>query len=525
MERAIAMERRIERSIMFANYIGETPFTSKFADDYFSNITGEAFIGAGVDRTFLSSLRALVSPRMKSGETVHLNFSTTTMSECDIAGNGGETAFSAALRGYIEGYTGLIHILDVNSRTEKDRKAVMASLDSSLTEYKDGYYRLEKVTDFYRKSFSVACYISPETRNVVAIVENLTIKKLHYLQVSIVAFMPWYFNQDDGISDIEMELVQSLRGTSADEYMRCIMQIAERYDLRSLNIKRSLSGFETRCERRQISQMESQILGYDKDIEMYNRMIGSRLKDRDECCIRLLGLKQKVAQISSEGDSEIMDYFLRNKKLCLEVADDDIMIFSAGDYLEYFDPDAAESLIENDDSCIYYCAVPSRSGAAGGVSKEDMRNLMRELFLAEKPRLRIRVCAAYQFKLSGAVDALRNHVFPMEFNGYLPNPHIDEFACMGNYLMVVNEMLKKGDYIGALEQCVASCKSLNFCDATVIERFMETMWRLGKSKKKFIELPDGTVVDVPGAIEWLGKEDGGAGSGGANSELNGGGAR
>ena len=63
------------------------------------------------------------------------------------------------------------------------------------------------------------------------------------------------------------------------------------------------------------------------------------------------------------------------------------------------------------------------------------------------------------------------------------------------------------DYIGAIEQCSASCKSLNFNDSPVMQEFMRRMYGISDYQDNIntrcIELPDGTVVTPVDAINWL----------------------
>ena len=77
---------------------------------------------------------------------------------------------------------------------------------------------------------------------------------------------------------------------------------------------------------------------------------------------------------------------------------------------------------------------------------------------------------------------------------------------MGNYSRTINECLRNRNYIGALEQSIASCKSLNFCDSPVMSEFMRQMYGLTDTtltNNRCIELPDGRVVTPKEAIEYL----------------------
>ena len=106
--------------------------------------------------------------------------------------------------------------------------------------------------------------------------------------------------------------------------------------------------------------------------------------------------------------------------------------------------------------------------------------------------------------MNGNVSALTGHEFPAEYSHYMPNTHIDQFSCMGGYERTINQLLKNNNYIGALEQCVASCKSLNWGDSTVMGRFMSSLYANNRS---IIRLPDGTYVRPAAAIKWLEEQE------------------
>ena len=55
----------------------------------------------------------------------------------------------------------------------------------------------------------------------------------------------------------------------------------------------------------------------------------------------------------------------------------------------------------------------------------------------------------------------------------------------------------------AIEQCVASCSSLNFNDGTVLSKFCEVMSGEAHGNNRCILMPDGTVVTPVEAIKWL----------------------
>lgn len=67
--------------------------------------------------------------------------------------------------------------------------------------------------------------------------------------------------------------------------------------------------------------------------------------------------------------------------------------------------------------------------------------------------------------------------------------------------------MTRRDYITALEQCVASAKSLNLHDSAVIGRFMSHFANNGGTSYKAIELPDGKIVSPKEAIKWIEEQE------------------
>ena len=481
---------------MFKSSVTQTPFTTDAANAYFTNITGGGF---GYDRTFLATLRALLAPRMQEGESINLIFGASNITSSQVGSNSVRTVVTSICSNYYLDTPGqiIIHSLKAD---QASNMACFKVIESDFTSIYEGYHRLDKLQAFYRKSFTVDCYINPDLKSVIVFVDGLDNKKMHYLQVSILAMLPWYFDPAKGMTEDEMALVYSLRETSPDKYNECLAKMVEQYDFKAARIRQLLSGFETRFERMECDRVRNEIVRIDRDIENYNQQIGEYLRQRNEKCVRLMGLETKIAS-NEDGDSEIMEYFIRNPNLVLEDVSDSHMYFCTKGYLEYFDPDIVERVIRNKRSFAYEYGFASHERNADKVER-----LLSEIFLKDNPRMKIRFCAAYQFELRGNVRAEGHHDFGYEFAGYMPNTHIDEYTCMGGYNTTINKLLQRHDYIGALEQCIASCKSLNWGDSPVMQSFMRKFWA-ENGAPKCIELPDGKVVNAKEAIQWLEEQD------------------
>lgn len=479
---------------MFRATISSTALYSEAANHYFDNITGDRYRD---DVSFLSTLRALAAPRMADKEHINLAFTRSTYTSRDVANNSANRMVKAMLDMTYYDSEGMFVVHSVEAREQADNYSCLELLKSTFCDVYRGFERVEKVTDFFRKTFYSLCFVNPETKQVVVFVEQLNIRKLHYLQCGIFAFMPWYFNPKAGVSADEMALIQSLRDTSEAGYLECIRKISLKYDFRTSIIKKKLQGFETRFDKVELDKYRNKVERTIREIQDLNNSIARCFENKRELDIKILGLEQKIE--SGQGESEIMEYFLCNKKLFLEEVTDKTLTFCAKDYLVYFDEDMAKRIINNSTSYVYRPGGYDRSGY---INPDDMKLLMTALFIDQT--LRMKICATYKFELGNRVYGVSHYTYPPDCDDCMPNTHIDRYSCLGNNERAINECLKNNDYIGAIEQSISSCKGMNFADSAVMRVFMERLYGVdGYSHNRCIELPDGTVVRPKDAIEWL----------------------
>lgn len=485
---------------MFKNQISSTALTTPAANDFFSNVSGDDFQR---DCTFLSTLRALIAPRMKENDTISFLYTYVDPSSSQLSALSVERAvrFGTDAIRTTEYNDNLICLTDFRNYDPDANHQWVNMMEANFEKHFPGWLRLEKFTLFFRKKFNVLCFINPELRSVQIFTEMLTLKNYHHLQCAIFAFLPWYFDPSAGVSALEMELVNSLKEKTSDQYEDCINRIAEQYDFRSLQIKKLLANFETRYERIKLRDEKERLDRINRDLDNLQNQIRECLRKKAGTDLMILGLEEKINRGGS-GESEIMDYFLRNKRLILRDVDDTQMTFIATGYLMYFDEDAAKRAIENRSSRIY---MPNGSSCESYIPAEDMELLLRAVFLEQ--RIRIRVCAAYKLYLSEGCEGIARYNYGYDCKTFTPNPHIDGYHCLGNYRQAINDLLRDRRYLEAIEQCVASCSSLNFCDPTVLGDFAKRIYGIADPvNMRCFELPDGSIVKPKEAIEFLKKE-------------------
>ena len=486
---------------MFRNLVNSTALTTDIADDFFP-IRGNAFNG---DTTFLATLRALVAPRMGPDDTLQLVIMHHTYTKRNY-----ENFSSSQRRGVLGEDASAENQITINNFAvaAEDGDTWYNYAEKEFEKLFQGWHRLPIITQFYQKRFPVLCYLNPELRSVYIFTQELSVKNMHYLQCSILAFLPWYFDPSKGVLPLEMELINSLKETTSTHYEDCISKIAQKYNFRELRVRKLLDGIETLFERNELRAREEELVSLRNKLDDLQNRFQELLRQERGLCSAISGLNLTINN-PDRVESEIMSYFLSNKNLHLFDVDGTRMRFISTGYLCFFDEHEAERIINNMNSAFY---KPDGRSMSGTIKPEDMRALLTEIFLTEDPRIRIKTCAAFELDMGGSVRGIEH------FRGYgpesrdcTPNPHIDGYHCMGDYRSAIGELLRRQQYIDAINLCMTSGSSLNFIDYTVCSEFSRRLYGIssysGSINMRCFELPDGKVVSVKDAIEWLKKEE------------------
>lgn len=447
---------------MFRNLIGETPFTSRVAESEFAYIKSDRWNG---DVSFLSTLRAMMCDNKING--VEINVRISSIAEGDL---------------YKASYSpNVISIVDVCGE-----KSIFDGIVSDAQEHLGK--KTEKITLFYKSSFDTACFSNEAMNSVVVFVRNLTAAKMHYLQVSIPVMLPWVFNKENGLTDNQRNLLMSLAQKTDQTYIECLNKIAKESGLTEKTIRLLINDAQQSTRRFMMDQLESEISFKKDKITSLSRSIADTISSLHQSEEKLFGLT--ILRDQDQDDYAFADYILSNKNLSDLSVEANSVKFTVKAYLDFFDNDAADSVIKNKGSYVYRFD-----------GKEEMMGaLMRELFVADSPRMRIKTCARYVLDFNHGISTVRGYGFAPDCALYMPNPHIDTYGCMGDYANIIAEMLKLGNYIGAVEQCVASCQSLNLMDLPVMDSFCKD---LALRDPRCIELDDGTVMTPTEAFEWI----------------------
>lgn len=480
---------------MFKTPVQRTQFNTEIANEFFQNITGNKYTQ---DDSLVCVARAVLPPRMKDGDHVNFFYQPKRIQK-DAVFEGGSEEIEAYISSDIdlsaENQATIYYFVGAR---RSDSAPYMDAIQEHFVAKHRGWVENKRVRDAYGEMFPIMSFANTSKRSVVLFMGEADIKRQRFAIQGVFSSMPWYFNAEEHpLTDDERELLTCIisndpEDVSEQKFYAALDRIAAQYDFEKIRVSRMLDGFETRYERRAIERIHAEIERDNQSIRQYNAEIGNLLKRRNENNTRLMGLQLRLEQ-SGEA-SDIRDLFISNPHLCLERVSDDKLTFSVKTDLEFFDEDMMEKFIANDASYVYM--------SRGSINQKDMIKLLRALFIDRT--LKLQVCGAFMLEMYGNVNALERHDFPAGFSEFMPNTHINEYSCLGNYVGPINECIQNGNYVGAIMQCVASCQSLNFGDPSVFESFMKHMY---DNRYSSIRLPDGRIVKPAAAIAWLKEQE------------------
>lgn len=474
---------------MFNNIIGSTKFTSDVASGCFENIYGDYFLG---DASFVSTLRATLHNKIEDDVLQFQLYTLRNGIDRDIADSLSSAQAVNAIKRlleYAEPQTNSLILYNIGDGGEK-ADAWFELIQKYFSRAYHGFIRQPKPTIFYKKAFRLLCFTNEDMKCSVIFVNNMSKRAFHYIQCGICGYLPWYFTKEN-LTEKDVAVLTSLRSKNSDDYISALDAIAEDFDFRKMKIKSELDGFENKFKDEEIRQLNDSILRLRQSVEEHNHRIGDLLRDIENKNIRMLGLQCSV----QDRNSEIMEYFLANKNIELITTRGTYIEFVAKGYLDFFDEEMAQSVINNNNSYVYRGGFDTNK-----ISIDQMKKLMTSIFVNKD--MKIKTCAAYSLSVQGSASGLSEYRFDGvdDCKNRMPNPHIQYYSCLGNYRQSMNKSLQDFDFVSAIGTCCASVRSLNFGDATVMGRFMHNMYT---SNIACIELKDGRVVTAQEAVKYI----------------------
>lgn len=361
--------------------------------------------------------------------------------------------------------------------------------NTNVTEAPEGWKKLEDVGVFLSTDKNTtAVYINEE--NHQALVSSPRVSSTimsSRIACVLPRILPWMF--DGGLTDLERRIVVAINKDDSTAYNLAIEEITSKLDIRTMKIKASLAGFESKGQDIKIRNMERNVNEMKEKLDRIMRDFNQENRRLNEQMVLLSALRNHLKK--EENSDELMEFFLSCKTIELVKVNNLDLTFVVKTYLNQYREDYCEELISNHDTMFYDFGHPGDA--------DTFEKFLRCIF--ETGEIKLRVWAS--FTLCGDGQLLKNHECgSVSVQGYLSHPHLERYNCDGDNGAVIMQRLRENDYVSAVAQCIAATSNINFYDNTVCESLFERHMS-GRSGEKFLELPNGNVVGVAEAIEWV----------------------
>lgn len=468
---------------MFNKVICQTPFTVDVMGRFFQ-ITGDDFCA---DYSFLATLRALLHRRAGNDSLV---FAVRTM-YVDTPEEAMEALYAS-----VGACANTLWFFTLQANEQNGDK-IMEGLDDVVNGFAaryDGWREAQDLKLFVqsRAGLHARFYISESRKSAVIIAHHFSMRQYHFIQALTPRLLPWYF--EEKLTDRELALVQSLTNRLPADYERLLSEFVAEIDVRGFVIRSVIGGFEKKTREAEVQRTEAAIRDLRTKLQQREEQCRRDIQELDRLNVLMSGQIMALENVADDG--ALLDYFNCNRQLTPVNTSGHNLYFTVNTFLESFDPDVYDTYSKNPASTLF-----NGYNFREVFAPADVRKRFLDAIFGEDPVFRVHMCANYVLSTLGSASCSSHYDYnSVEFGGSIPNPHIQHFACLGGYRPLIEERLRAGDMIGAIEQCVASAKSINLAEAPTVRYLLTDIFN---TNKKCIRLPDGSDVSPVTALEWL----------------------
>lgn len=466
---------------MFSKIITTTTLCSEAADCLFEHINAHTY---NSDTSFIATARALLAPRLSEGgriEIVHRGY---------MFGN--EVSVGDWM---LRPSSNRITVVRVDGSDTGIQNA-FACLDGKFLSTHPDYRELEDLKVYMKKYTDARFYISESNKGVYVFIKKLNVRYWHFIQTLLPRLLPWYF-KDNPLTDEEKDLIRSLSIIKAETYESLIEEFAKKYDFRSAKIKNMFRDFVKNQKAAELANIQQQIRNEEYNMMTYAKKYQELIESIAQKRTLESGIAYQVEH--AESDDEITDFFISTKNINpIEVGNNHIKIIIESVIANY-DPDLYEAMYNNDNSYLFKGYEATSPVFA---SFEARKKFINAVF-GEDAVLKIKVVSYYDLDLRGRVSTIKKYAYPKpQYKNCLINPHFEFFACLGNNEGEINALLRKGETILAIMQCMASAQNLNLSEGRqTVAPFLEHVF--DRDCARIILMPDGTSKTPAEAYQWL----------------------
>lgn len=342
-----------------------------------------------------------------------------------------------------------------------------------------GYTKVRKFSTFFAGKADLFANVTKRVSVVYLYVPQgvVDLKIYHHIQSAIPIMLPWYFENESKLSDYELCFLKTLTSKNgASEYKRLLTENLLSKESQIEGIKKMFGGFYGKEIAQKKEELRLDLERLNVNFLSAQKVLEDYLKKISEA--EAIYNQLQLAQIREATDIE--DYMIKNID-CIRAkkvgCDYEISIDS---YYDNYDEDMLRAALGCEGSALN----EALRGCPG------MRIVIEEIFLNHAAKIKAR---SY-FKFSTHELKVLDDIYRGDGDRII-NPHHKFYRCLGGFTPQINDAIRSGDYITALELARAATGNINFMDGAVISKFVLDLVNRAKITK-CVEMPDGSSITI-----------------------------
>lgn len=363
------------------------------------------------------------------------------------------------------------------------------------------FAHVTQVENFINSKFTnleIKIWKSEVTNAVTVLINRLGLDLYHLIISFLPLYYPLIYTKPLTKEDPEVKVLSSLSKNTSDSFEANLSEMLKPYaeEFYRCQIKQLfVAGRKRKIEEadRLVNRMKT---ARDNAMEQYSRAV-----DRYREAIKSRELTASI-ESKAEWEDELIEYLCSNEKIRnVQIADSQLS-FTVATTLTQFSTDAWDSFARN--GSIFNGPYSGYTPVDAFAEKQNRKLLFNAIF-SDDPKFEVKMCGHYYLNLYNHTFGTNGHFDYVEadpiYADYIPNPHLKNYECLGDYHPRVINALDRDDVITALELCVYSAGSVNLDETE--QNFKPLLKWILQSDKKILRRFDGVDMTPSQALLWL----------------------
>lgn len=335
-----------------------------------------------------------------------------------------------------------------------------------------GWEREEMLERYFKAQDISALVFINEDHMSALVISDCPNDKLSAIWSVFPRYFPYLFEGDNRLTDIEKDMLHYVRDQELERLENLTYEYAAPFITAWFDKK--IKNYNLFNDEQRVDSIKEEIRQQKAHIQSYKGYIKNHLAAIRKYEHELFGIQN--SNCVSDKQTELIEYLSNNQAVVVTNITSDTIDFEVYAYLDNFDDQGMTEIRDNFHNDIYH-NTPFK--------QDQLSTLLSGMIDNE---FKIKTCAAFSFS-GGDVRGVEGYGWD---SNTFPNPHIQNYQCLGTYEEQITDALIQMDFLMAIELCISSTAMLNVYDSTVSASFAELLYDY--KDNRILKLKDGTEV-------------------------------